>query len=140
MAYDPVLVERARAVLAKRGAKPSEKHMFGGVAFMHRGHMAFGVESDRLMVRVGADRHDDALKQPHVEPMDFTGRPMRGFVFVTPKGVRNEAALASWIELALEVAETAPPKKTKTKAKAKAKTAASRKDKAKNPEKRIAQK
>jgi TfoX/Sxy family transcriptional regulator of competence genes len=83
MAYDEALAERIRAVLADRD-NVTEQKMFGGIAFMISDRMAVGVIHDDLMVRVGPDAHDDAVARPHVRPMDFTRRPMRGFVYVAP--------------------------------------------------------
>lgn len=113
MAHDQKLAERIRGLLAGR-AGVSEKHMFGGVCFMLGGHMACGVADHRLMLRVGPERHEATLALPHVVPMDFTGRPLRGFVFVEPAGLRTTAALREWVELAMEVAASAPAKKAKT--------------------------
>jgi TfoX/Sxy family transcriptional regulator of competence genes len=83
VAYDDDLANRIRAVLP-HGAAVTERQMFGGLAFMLGGHMACGVVKDALMVRLGPEGADRALKQPHVRPLDFTGRPMRGMVFVEP--------------------------------------------------------
>ena len=71
--------------------------MMGGLCFMHRGHMCCGVMKDQLVVRVGRERHADALAEPHVRPMDFTGRPLRGFVFVAPAGIRTRRILDRWV-------------------------------------------
>lgn len=78
--------------------------MFGGLTFMVAGRMACGVVHDELMVRVGPDGHDAALAEPHTRPMDFTGRPMRGMVYVDPAGVASDADLASWLDRAISVA------------------------------------
>ena len=109
MAYDEVLAERVRRALAGRNDL-SEKKMFGGVAFMLHGNMSCGVEKDQLMVRVGPERHEEALAQPHARPMDFTGRPMRGMVYVTPEGCRTDEALKRWVEQGLNFAASLPPK------------------------------
>lgn len=114
MAYDPALVERIQTLLADR-AGVSQKRMFGGVCFLLHGHMACGVADDRLMLRVGPERHEATLALPHVVPMDFTGRPLRGFVFVQPAGFRTAAALRKWLDLALEVAATSPAEKGRPK-------------------------
>jgi TfoX/Sxy family transcriptional regulator of competence genes len=66
----------------------TEKKMFGGIAFLLDGAMFCGVSGGDLMVRVGAEAHEAALARPHARPMDFTGRPMKGYVFV---GSRREA-------------------------------------------------
>lgn len=84
--------------------------MFGGLAFMVHGHMAAGVLANDLMVRVGPDAYDEALAQPHARPMDFTGRPMRGLVYVGPAGTSDEASLAAWVERGLAFVDTLPPK------------------------------
>ena len=79
MAYDEQFAERVRAVLAGQPGL-AERKMFGGLAFMLAGNMCVGVEQDRLMVRLGQELYEDALSRPHAAPMDFTGRPMKGFV------------------------------------------------------------
>jgi len=109
MAFDPGTAERIRNLLTgQRGVV--EKRMFGGIAFMVHGHMCLGLSGDNLMVRVGAANHADALLQPHARAMDFTGRPMKGFVFVAPAGYEAEAALQSWLNRGLLHARSLPPK------------------------------
>src|SRR5204863_9866814 len=88
VAYDEKLAARVRAVLAKR-TDMSERQMFGGLTFMVAGHMCCGVNGDELIVRLDPDGEDDALARPHARPMDFTGRPMRGFVTVQPEGLKG---------------------------------------------------
>ncbi len=85
MAYDEGLAERIREGLAEQ-RDVTEKKMFGGVAFMLRGSMFVGIVKEDLMVRVGAEAHEDALREPHARTMDFTGKPMRGYVYVAPPG------------------------------------------------------
>ena len=109
MAYDEVLAERVRRALAGREGL-SEKRMFGGIAFMLGGNMFCGIVKDQLMVRVGPERHGEALAQPHARPMDFTGRLMKGMVYVGPEGLRSDADLNAWLRRAVEFAETLPPK------------------------------
>jgi hypothetical protein len=88
-----------------------EKRMFGGVAFLVRGHMSCGVTREgNLMVRVGAQAYDYALAQPHARPMDFTGRPLTGFVYVGPEGVATDAGLRRWVFMGFEFAASLPPK------------------------------
>ena len=108
MAYDESLAERIRSVLGDR-QHVSEQKMFGGIAFMVGGRMAVGVTGNDLMVRVGPDAHDRALASPHVRPMDFTGRPMRGFVYVAPVGVVDDPELQRWVEFGANFAATQPP-------------------------------
>jgi TfoX/Sxy family transcriptional regulator of competence genes len=109
VACDEQLVQRTRAVLkGVRGAV--ERRMFGGVCFTVNGNMACGVVKDKLMVRVGPARYADALKQPHVRPMDFTGRPMKGYVFVMPPATRSAPSLKIWVRAGVTHAQTLPPK------------------------------
>jgi len=109
VAYDEKLAERVRRALTPREGL-SEKRMFGGIAFMLRGNMACGIVKDELMVRVGPERYDDALARPHARPMDFTGRPMRGMVYVEPEGCRTDEGLKWWVEQGLNFAASLPAK------------------------------
>lgn len=108
MAYDETLADRIRDVLAGE-AGITERKMFGGLAFMVGGHMACGIVKDELMLRLGTEAAGDALEQPQVRPMDFTGRPMSGMVFVAPGGLRG-AALGRWVAQAVACARSLPPK------------------------------
>ena len=110
MSYDEALAERVRSVLGRRKGV-TEKEMFGGVAWMLGGHMTVCVMKDDLMVRVGPAAHDAVLAQPHTRIMDFTGRPMKGYVFVAPAGFKTGAALAEWIERGAAFTRTLPRKK-----------------------------
>jgi TfoX/Sxy family transcriptional regulator of competence genes len=101
MSYDETLATRIRALLAERD-DVVEKKMFGGLCFMVNGAMCCGLTKRDFMVRVGAARYDDALAQPHARPMDFTGRPLKGMVYVAPEGLRTKAALARWVRRGLE--------------------------------------
>jgi TfoX/Sxy family transcriptional regulator of competence genes len=103
MAYDETLAERIRTALHGRD-DVEERKMFGGIAFMVAGRMACGVIHDDMMVKVGAEGQDDALAQPHTRPMDFTGRPMRGMVYVGPAGTASVPDLERWVERAVTVA------------------------------------
>ncbi len=109
MAYDEQLAERVRQVLGNLDGI-RERKMFGGLAFMLHGNMSVGVINDELMVRVGPDRHQEALEKPHARPMDFTGRPMKGFVFVPQPGIASDADLQDWVQLGVEFAESLPRK------------------------------
>jgi TfoX/Sxy family transcriptional regulator of competence genes len=98
MAYGAALAERVRrAAATRRGV--TEKAMFGGVAFLLDGKMFCGIAKQDLMVRVGPERHEEALGRPHVRPMDFTGRPMKGYVFVGPEGCRTQRQVEAWVGL-----------------------------------------
>ena len=109
MAYDEELAERVRQALGGQDGVV-EKKMFGGLAFMLHGNMSVGVEKDRLTVRVGAERYQEALARPHARPMDFTGRPMKGFVYVPPEALQTDAALQEWVQMGVEFALTLPRK------------------------------
>lgn len=109
MAHDEGLAQRIRETLEER-AGVSEKKMFGGVAFLVNGNMAVGVVKSELMVRVGPDAHAEALRQKHARPMDFTKRPMKGFVFVAEAGLEEDAQLARWIERGVRFAASLPAK------------------------------
>lgn len=110
MAFDEKLAARLRALTEERG-DVEEKKMFGGLAFLVGGHMAFGIVGDDLMVRVGPDGHAEALARPHTRVMDFTGRPSRGMVYVSPKGLEGRAALRAWVERGIRYATAQPDKK-----------------------------
>lgn len=110
MAFDGVLADRVREVLAEQDGV-TERKMFGGLAFMIGGHMACGIVGEELMLRLGNEGADAALDRPHVRPMDFTGRPMHSMVFVEPAGVRDDAALRGWVGEAVAFVGTLPPKR-----------------------------
>jgi hypothetical protein len=116
-AKDPKVVQAHEAIL-KRMRKASarkkdvlEKRMFGGSCFLVAGNMACGLTGENaLMVRVGPDAYEDALAQPHARPMDFTGRPMKGMVFVDDKGFAADADLKAWMDRGFKFARSLPPK------------------------------
>jgi hypothetical protein len=97
MAYDHELADRIRQALGSR-AEVTEKRMFGGLAFLLDGKMFCGIVKADLMVRVGPDRYGPSLAEDHVRPMDFTGRPMVGYVFVGPGGVGSAKAIRKWVD------------------------------------------
>jgi hypothetical protein len=108
LAYDEDLADRVRALLPA-DTEVTERKMFGGLAFMLGGHMACGIVRDALMLRLGPEAADRALDQPHVRPMDFTGRPMKGMIFVDPEGLHGDA-LRPWVDAAVGHARSLPPK------------------------------
>lgn len=113
MAYDPGLAQRLRELFAERpdtARHVYEKAMFGGIAFMARQYMVVGILGDALMARVGADNYEQALTRPHARPMDFTGRPMKGFVVVDPPGFSADADLHRWIDLCMAFNASLPDK------------------------------
>jgi len=107
--HDEGLAQRIRELLDER-ADVGEKRMFGGVAFLVNGNMAVGVVKSELMVRVGPAAYAAALREPHARPMDFTKRPMKGFVFVAEAGLEEDAQLSGWIERGVRFAASLPAK------------------------------
>lgn len=103
--YDLALAERIRKTLAGRHGV-TEKQMFGGLAFLLRGRMFCGIAGEALMARIGKDRCEAALAKAHVREMDFTGRPMKGYVFIDAPALRTQKALASWVTQCLEFVST----------------------------------
>src|SRR5882672_6844085 len=101
MAYDEELAERIRRGLRNMRVRFQEKRMMGGLCFMVNRKMCVGVEKNRLMARIDPAVYGASLRRKGCLPMDFTGRPMRGFVFVGLEGLESEKDLAFWLELAL---------------------------------------
>ena len=120
MAFDEELAARTRAALGDvRGV--TEIRMFGGLCFTVHGNMAVGVTGDDMMVRLAPDEAAGALAQPSVRPMDFTGKPMKGFVFVGSDALKTERMLKTWVDRGVTFASSLPPRKPKrssTRAKA----------------------
>lgn len=96
------IINRIRVALSPWQPHIKELKMFGGICFMYHGKMCVGEVNHQLMVRVIAEKMDSSLAQPHVSPMDFTGKPMKEYVFVSPEGFRTEEELQHWIELGIE--------------------------------------
>ncbi|MGE0310069.1 MAG: TfoX/Sxy family protein [Lautropia sp.] len=109
MAYDESLAHRIRTLLSDDAAV-SEKKMFGGLAFLHRGLMFVGVSGDKLMARVGKPQYRDSLARAHVREMDFTGRPMQGYVYVEPPGIATDLELGFWLQRCRTFVQTLPPR------------------------------
>jgi len=111
MAFDEDLAERIRETLGV-DLSISERKMFGGLCFMSDGNMCFGILGSEIMVRVGPDAYAAALRLPYAREMDFTGRSMRGMVFVGDDGIENDNDLESWLERGLSYAHSLPPKRS----------------------------
>lgn len=112
MAYDEALANRIRNALARDPAL-AEKKMFGGLAFLHRGFMFVGVSGSKLMARVGRENYLSSLDHQHVREMDFTGKPMQGYVYVEPLGIETDEQLDFWLERCKEFVSTLPAKPAK---------------------------
>lgn len=109
MAFSEALAKRVRTVLYPMTAA-QEKKMFGGLALMVSGNMTVGVIQDDLIVRVGLKNYQDALDRKGADLFSYTGKPMAGWIVVTPDGHQTEEDLKYWIELALEFVKTLPAK------------------------------
>ena len=109
MAFDEGLAQRLREHLRDIPGV-EEKSMFGGLAFMVRGNMCVGVVHSTLMARVGADQYETLLSHPHARPMDFTGKPLRGFIYVDEEGIEEDDDLQAWIDRACGFVQTLPAK------------------------------
>ena len=108
MTYDENLAGRIRKAVGD-GPEISERKMFGGLCVMHQGNMVCGVVRDELMVRVGPDAYEEAVALPHARAMDFTGRPMRGMVYVATAGLKG-GELDAWVDRGLRYASSLPAK------------------------------
>ena len=113
MAYDNYLAERIRKAFNEKGIQPEEKKMMGGICYMVNDKMCAGVIDDKLMARLDPDIYEEAMKRKGCRPMDFTGRPMKGFVYVDPEGIDMEDELAEWIQLCLDYNPKAKSSKKK---------------------------
>jgi TfoX/Sxy family transcriptional regulator of competence genes len=110
MAYDEVLADRIRGQLSRESGFKEQK-MFGGVGFMVDGNMVAGASnSGELMLRVGPDKHDDALSRPGARVFEMSGRPMKGWLLVSSDAVATDPALRSWLDEALSFARSLPAK------------------------------
>lgn len=114
MAYNEQLAERVRQFFNKTPERIEEKRMMGGLCFMVNGKMCVGVDQDRLMARIDPEQYEAALRRKGCAPMDFTGRPMRGFVFVNLEGLKTPEELTAWLELALAFNPKAKASKSKS--------------------------
>lgn len=116
MPFDEELGRRISGLLENDGIVFTEKKMFGGLGFMIGGRMCVGVVKYDLMLRVIDEHNDKVLAMRHVRPMDFTGRPMKGFVYVEPAGFADDASLQKWLLFGIEFGKHGV---VKTKAKTK---------------------
>lgn len=123
MAHSEDLAEHVRSRLAIRSdigeAEVVEKKMFGGLSFLINGNMSAGVIKQEFVFRIDPEKTDDALSRTHARPMDFTGKPMRGFVFVAADVLEDDAAFDEWIEMSVGFALSLKPKAAKPRANAK---------------------
>jgi TfoX/Sxy family transcriptional regulator of competence genes len=115
MAYDEKLADRVRELISLTHKITEEKKMFGGLCFMVNSKMCVGVEKERLMVRLNPDLMDEVMEKEGCSPMDFTGKIMKGYVFVDLEELNTKKKLEYWINLALEFNAIAKASKKKKK-------------------------
>jgi TfoX/Sxy family transcriptional regulator of competence genes len=109
MAYDEGLADRISVIMRDR-TDVVEKKMFGGLCFMVSGNMCCGIVKDTLMARVGPDHYDEYLAESNAREMDFTGRSMKGMIYVSPEGVDADEDLEKWVSRCIAFVETLPAK------------------------------
>jgi len=113
MAYDLHLADRIRNALNDKNVKYKEKEMFGGIAFMVKDKMCVGIIKNNLMARIAPEIEKEALKKNGARPMDFAGRPMKGYLYVSPNGIDSAKDLKYWIDLCLQFNPKAKASKKK---------------------------
>jgi TfoX/Sxy family transcriptional regulator of competence genes len=109
MAYDEKLARRLHELIAERRDFHEQK-MFGGMGFLLRGNMCFGVWKDHLILRLGESQAQHAFKNKNVKPFDITGRALKGWVMVAPAGMKSKATLQQWVILAIDFVSQLPRK------------------------------
>ena len=115
MSYNEALANRTREIISLTHKNVEEKKMFGGLCFMVNDKMCVGVEQERLMVRLDPEKYDEVIQKEGCTPMDFSGKPMQGFVFVSIDALTTKKKLEYWIKLALEYNSIAKASKKKSK-------------------------
>ena len=113
MAYNEKLADRLREIIAVSHKNVEEKAMFGGLCFMVNDKMCVGVEKERLMLRLDPARYDEVIEKEGCKPMDFTGRIMKGYVFVGIDALNTKKKLEYWMKFALDYNRIAKSSKKK---------------------------
>ena len=113
MGYNENLADRTREIISLSHKNVEEKRMFGGLCFMVNGKMCVGVEQERLMVRLDPERYNEVMEKEGCKPMDFTGKIMKGYVFVDIASLNTKKKLEFWVKLALEFNSKAKASKKK---------------------------
>ena len=113
LSFDPEAAARVRRLLSGRG-DVVEKKMVGGLSFLVNGNMCCGITGLALMIRVGAESREQALREPHVQPMLLGGRVLSGFICIEPEGYAADDALASWVQRGLDFVSGLPAKPVRT--------------------------
>ena len=113
MAYNEKIADRVREIISATHNITEEKKMFGGLCFMVNDKMCVGVESERMMVRLDPSAYDEVMEKEGCQPMDFTGRIMKGYVFVDADVLKTKKQLEYWLYLALDFNKLAKLSKKK---------------------------
>lgn len=116
MPYDELLAKRIRNILTPYEKHVEEKKMIGGLCFMYKGKMSCGIVKEDLMVRVVREKYDASLEKPHCRVMDFTGKVLKGFLYVDKEGIQTEKQLRAWLVLGIEFVEESKKRKAEGKA------------------------
>ncbi len=116
MAYNTRLEEKIDNAV-KRWNDLAKKKLFGGICYLLKGNMCFGIWKDFLIVRTGRELGEKSLKDKNVEPFAVTGRPMSGWIMVKEAAWKSQAGLAKWINAGRATARSLPEKKRKVRAK-----------------------
>jgi TfoX/Sxy family transcriptional regulator of competence genes len=111
MSYNEKLADRVREIISLSHKNVEEKKMFGGLCFMVNDKMCVGVEAERLMVRLDPLKYDEVMEKEGCSPMDFTGKVMKGYVFVDINALTTKKKLEYWVNLALEYNKVAKASK-----------------------------
>lgn len=115
MSFNEKLADRTREIISLTHKNVEEKRMFGGLCFMVNDKMCIGVEKERLMVRLDPAKYDEAMEKEGCKAMDFTGKIMKGYVFVDIDALNTKKKLEYWVKLALEFNKIAKSSKKKKK-------------------------
>lgn len=113
MAYDEYLAERIAKTLKEKNTSFKEMKMMGGIAFMVNGKMCVGITNSDLMARIDPNIFENVLKIKGVREMDFTKKPMKGWIYVSPEGIDTDKELSEWVQLALDYNPKAKSSKKK---------------------------
>jgi len=106
MDNETLLKKRLEAIYTAKGIDVVPKKMFGGFCFLYKGKMTVGITGDKIVVRIISEKMDEIMAQPYSSPMDFTGKVMKEFVFISEDGFKSDFELEKWVDLAMEHAKT----------------------------------
>lgn len=113
MAFDEYLADRVKQVFISRSITALEKKMMGGLCFMVDDKMCTGIVKNQLMVRIDPEIYEEHLKREGANEMNFTGRAMKGYIFVDPEGYDMDEDLEYWVDLTIEFNPRAKSSKKK---------------------------